>query len=191
MSFLPKGYEMPKDPSRYMKLEEGQNTFRVLSEAITGWEYWTEEDGNRKPMRVRDFDELPEKVRTATDKQEQAKHFWAFAVYNTTTKEIQVFEVTQRSIMKMLGALINDEENWGDPKKYNITITKKKTGSNPFDVEYSVMPLPPKPLDPGIVKLYEDMQVKLEALFAGKDPFAADAEAEDTAILDAAEKAGI
>ena len=41
MAFLPKGYELPVSDGGYMKLEKGENKFRVLSEAITGQEVWT------------------------------------------------------------------------------------------------------------------------------------------------------
>ena len=36
--FLPKGYETPESEQRYMALEEGQNTFRILAPAIVGYE---------------------------------------------------------------------------------------------------------------------------------------------------------
>lgn len=37
-NFLPEGYDKIPSTSRYMKLEEGKNVFRVLSRAIVGWE---------------------------------------------------------------------------------------------------------------------------------------------------------
>ena len=50
-SFLPEGYEVPKATGgSYMKLKQGPNRFRILSAAITGYEYWTEA---RKPVRAR------------------------------------------------------------------------------------------------------------------------------------------
>ena len=49
-TFLPTDYKIPtKD--RYMKWKEGINRFRALTSPILGWEYWNEEDGNRKPIR--------------------------------------------------------------------------------------------------------------------------------------------
>ena len=65
--FLPKDYETPEIPSHYMELEEGVNTFRILSSAIVGYEWWVDSSENgRKPMRVRTADEVPEEVRSAT-----------------------------------------------------------------------------------------------------------------------------
>jgi hypothetical protein len=38
--FLPAGYETPEIPSHYMEFEEGVNSFRILSNAIVGFEWW-------------------------------------------------------------------------------------------------------------------------------------------------------
>ena len=54
MSILPENYEVPESAGNYMKFEEGENTFRIVSNVIVGWEYWIEDaEGNRKPIRVR------------------------------------------------------------------------------------------------------------------------------------------
>ena len=42
-NFLPENYKDPVIPGNYMRLEEGDNTFRVLSSAITGWIIWGDE----------------------------------------------------------------------------------------------------------------------------------------------------
>ena len=48
--FLPEGYETPEIPSNYMELEEGQNSFRILSHAIVGYKWWVVNgEGERKP----------------------------------------------------------------------------------------------------------------------------------------------
>ena len=44
--FLPENYKSPE--GNYMKLQDGENTFRVLSSAIVGWEYWNRDN---KPVR--------------------------------------------------------------------------------------------------------------------------------------------
>ena len=57
MSFLPEDYKAP-DSSNYLKFKDGENTIRVLSSAIIGYEYWTE---NNKPVRSREpFQGIPE-----------------------------------------------------------------------------------------------------------------------------------
>jgi hypothetical protein len=170
--FLPKGYETPETPSNYMELEEGQNYFRVLASAIVGYEWWEDAGENgRKPTRVRTADEVPDAVKNATEKRAQAKHFWAFPVYNYQTKSIQVLELKQQTIMKAIEAFVKNPK-WGNPQRYDLVIEKVKTGSKDWDVEYHVIPEPPTPLDAGIVELAKMVPVRLEALYDGGDPFA-------------------
>jgi hypothetical protein len=170
--FLPKDYETPEIPSPFMELEEGTNTFRVLSSAIVGYKWWVD-DGQegRKPIRVRTADDVPEEVKNATVWRAQAKHFWAFAVYNYQTKSIQVLELKQQSIMKAIEAFEKNPK-WGNPQRYDLVIEKVKTGSRDWDVEYRVIPEPPTPLDAGIAELATMVPVRLEALYDGGDPFA-------------------
>lgn len=169
---LPKDYRLPQDSSHYMKLEDGKNTIRIMSEIIVGEEYWvTDTEGNRKPKRVKTADDLPMNVKKAQDREGRSRHFWAMLVFNFQTKDFQILQITQKGIMKMLESLEKDTENWGDLRNYNITILKTRTGSNPFDVEYSVSPLPPKPLDEGILMAFQEIRVNLENLYEGNDPF--------------------
>jgi len=170
--FLPEGYKTPDIPSNYMELEEGQNAFRILSSAIVGYKWWVDNgEGSRKPLRVRTADEVPTDVQNATDNQAKAKHFWAFTVYNYETKSIQVLELKQQTIMRAIEALVKNAK-WGDPKKYDLIIEKVKTGTKDWDVEYSVIPEPPTPLDAGIAELAKNIPVNLTALYNGNDPFA-------------------
>ena len=170
--FLPDGYKTPEMPSNYMDLEVGKNAFRILSSAIIGYEWWVDAgEGRRKPKRVRTAGEVPTAVKNATDDQDKAKHFWAFTVYNYTTKTIQVLELKQQTIMRAIEAFVNNAK-WGDPKKYDIIIVKVKTGTRDRDVEYNVIPEPPTPLDAGIAELAKQIPVNLTALYKGDDPFA-------------------
>jgi hypothetical protein len=74
--FLPKDYALPETERRYMEFAEGANTFRILSPAIVGYEWWVATDDNgRKPQRVRTAEEVPPEVKNATDVQAKPKHF--------------------------------------------------------------------------------------------------------------------
>jgi hypothetical protein len=170
--FLPKGYETPESEQRYMELAEGVNTFRILSPAIVGYEWWEDtEDGGRVPRRVRTAEEVPAEVRNAVQSRQKAKHFWAFPVYNYQTNSIQVLELKQQTIMRAIEAFVKNPK-WGNPQGYDLTVEKVKTGSKDWDVEYNVVPEPPTPLDAGIAELAKMVPVRLEALYAGEDPFA-------------------
>jgi hypothetical protein len=170
--FLPKGYETPESERNYMEFVEGANTFRILSPAIVGYEWWEDTgDSGRVPRRVRTEEEIPAEVRNATNDWDRAKHFWAFTVYNYHTKSIQVLELKQKSIMRAIEAYMKNPK-WGNPQRYDLTVEKIKTGSRDRDVEYHVIPEPQTPLDAGIAELAKHVPVRLEALYKGENPFA-------------------
>lgn len=170
MPFLPEGYDKPEVPSNYMKLDKPENTFRVLGDAIVGYEWWEDVAGKRTPQRVKSVDDVPETRLNTTNWKEKAKHFWAFPVLNREANAIQILEITQQSIMDQLEGLV-ESKSWGNPQDYDIVVAVKKTGPDPKDVEYSVRPEPKEELDEGIKALYTSMNVDLEKLFQGKDPF--------------------
>lgn len=171
--FLPENYVEPT-MSNYMKLVDGDNTFRVLSPAIVGYEYWktiTKDDGKegRTPIRKRfdeniDLNDLETKEDGSLD---MPKVFWAFVVYNFNDKRIQILEITQASIRKAIEPLIKNPK-WGDPKEYNLVITKS---GQKLDTEYHVSPEPKEKLDESIIKKAAEMKIDLEELYSGGDPF--------------------
>jgi hypothetical protein len=114
---------------------------------------------------------VPEEFRNTFDRRSRARHFWAFVVYNYDAKAVQVLLIKQQTIMGAVEALIRNPK-WGDPRDYDLLIEKARTGSRERDVEYSVMPEPKAPVDPGIAELFQQVPVDLAALFAGRDPFA-------------------
>lgn len=164
--FLPEGYDKIPSTGRYMKLLEGKNTFRILGSAIVGWGYWNTAG---KPVRLRERPSgRPLDIRTEDDGKETIKQFWAFPVYNYAEKMVQVLEVTQATIQNGIKSLV-DDDNWGGPKGYDITIGKSSSG---FNTEYTVMGIPPRPLDPAVAEEFANTPLNLAALFEGGDPFA-------------------
>jgi len=167
--FLDPTYKVPESPSNYMDLEEGANKFRVLSSAITGWIYCTDgAEGKRTPHRVKSGDDVPAEIWKRAD--DKPKHFWAFSVYNYQTESIQILELTQVTIQRFIQSLVKNDA-WGNPKDYDLVVTKTRTGSQARDVEYSVMPNPKTPTDKGILKAYEDVGIDLTELYRNGDPF--------------------
>lgn len=161
-TFLPVDYKVPTS-SNYLKLTEGEHTFRVMSSAVTGWEYFSTEN---KPVRSKEaFQEMPEDIKVGG----RVNPFWAFVIWNYDEKRLQILEVTQKSIMLPLKALV-DNKKWGNPKNYDITITRKGTGMQ--DTEYSVMPNPHSDIPSEAVSAFMAKKINLEALFTNADPFA-------------------
>jgi hypothetical protein len=128
---------------------------------VVGYEYF---NNDNKPIRSKvQFENI-------TDMKDggSVKHFWSFVVWNYKDERIQIMEVTQKSIMTAMKALI-DNKSWGNPKDYDISITRKGTTMN--DTEYSIMPNPKTELLETIKAAQAARPVNLEALFAGEDPF--------------------
>ena len=166
MSFLPENYKAPETSSRYMKLKDGDNNFRVLSKAIVGWMYWNN-DG--KPVRLREEPQhLPSDIRMGKDgKAERVKHFWAFVVYNLDKRAIEILEITQSSIQEGIMALVNHPK-WGSPSKYDLTINR--TGVS-LETNYNVMPSPASELPEDAMSEMRNPTISLEALYTGGNPF--------------------
>jgi hypothetical protein len=159
IQFLPTDYQAPKASNFYMKFQEGENKFRILSQPILGWEDWQD----KKPVRFR-FDEKPARP---IDPKKPIKHFWAMIVWNYLAEEIQILHITQSSIRKSLQTLCMDKD-WGEPYSYDIKIVK--TGKD-LETEYVLNPLPHKPLPSHVIDLFNERRCNLEALFDNEDPF--------------------
>ena len=80
---LPKNYKEP-DTSNYMRMKQGENKLRILSDIIVGMEYWKDDGDRRTPIRKR-ADEKIDINDLELDKEGQKvmpKHFWAKVVWN-------------------------------------------------------------------------------------------------------------
>lgn len=155
--FLPDNYSAPQAGSNYMKFVDGKNKFRILSSAIVGWLDWD----NKKPVRTKTQPDY------SFDPDKPAKHFWAFVVWDYQTEKINILEVTQASIRNGILALVNDEV-WGDPKGYDLIVTKE---GKDLETKYTVMPVPHKPISHEIQTAYDLMQIDLNELYRNGDPF--------------------
>jgi hypothetical protein len=59
-------------------------------------------------------------------------------------------------------------EDWGDPRDYNITITRK---GEKLDTEYTVVPSPKTEVPAELKRMYGEKNIDLEALYDGGNPF--------------------
>lgn len=172
--FLPNDYKnIPDKGGNYMRFQEGQNRLRVLGSAIVGWEGWkVQPDGANRPVRRR----MNETISVAdVDDEGRIKHFWAFPVYNYQEEKIQILEITQKGIQKSIKALVSDKD-WGSPTGYDLVITKS---GQKLETEYQVQPKPAREMDKGVMQVYKDMNINMDALFDGGDPFKDDVNPED------------
>jgi len=175
MSFLPQDYQAPKSAGFYMKLQDGENRIRILSNAIVGWEDWIE----NRPVRYR----MDQKPKTQNDPKKPIRHFWAFIVWNYNESKIQILQISQASIRKTLESLCQDAD-WGSPWLYDIKIIKSGALK---DTEYMVNPLPHKPVSDQIREAFSKQPCYLEALFENADPFAMGLESYTKGMFDVVE----
>jgi hypothetical protein len=170
-TFLPSDYETPKSESSYLKLKEGSIKFRIVSPAVVGYEYWTNPDSKHPkglPVRLKENPtEKPSDVRLKDDGSYEIKHFWAFSVLDRDTGRVKILEITQISIMRQISAYLENED-WGDPTKYDLTITGTGDGK---ERRYIVQPSPHKELTVEEKSAVARTEVKIEALFTGENPF--------------------
>lgn len=163
--FLGSDYKAPATTSSYMKLQKGENVIRILSNAITGYEYWNDDN---KPIRSKEpFSATPNIKLDMDGNPTKVKHFWSFVVWNYDTKNIEILQINQATIQGNIKALIDDED-WGNPKGYDIKITRS---GEKLETKYSVNPKPAKPVDDEIQAKYNASEINLEALFTGGNPF--------------------
>jgi hypothetical protein len=157
-----KDYKVPSAPSNYFKFQEGDNRFRVLSSAITGWVYF---DDKNKPHRSETpFEGTPKDIK----ENGRVKHFWAFVCYDYQNEAIKILEITQVSIMEAMKALI-DNTKWGNIFHYDLNIGRTGEG---LETKYTVQPEPPigEP-SAEILEKYAMTKIDLQKLYTGENPF--------------------
>lgn len=161
MNFLPHDYVAPKGSSdNYMKIQDGENRFRILSSPIVGWEDWLD----NKPIRF----QMDEKPKASIDPKKPLRHFWAMIVWDYSDEKIKILQITQAGIRKPIKAY-SDDKDWGAPFFYDLKVIRS---GQKTDTEYSVMAVPGTPTPKHIRDAFYAKPIRLEALFQGDDPFA-------------------
>lgn len=165
MGFLPKNYETPAGSSNFFKLEEGDNRFRIMSEAVVGWEGWKDNKPFRRKGVEKNIEDNEVDIDQKFSKKPKINHFWAFIVWDYEAKVLKMFTLTQKTIMKAIDGLVNDED-WGDPKNYDISIEKTVKGQR---TTYSVKAYPPKKVAKELSDAMRDTELDVEDVFRETD----------------------
>lgn len=184
--------------SNYFKFEEGDNQFRILGAfsektAIQGIEYWKTTEGKRAPVRLpRNADgsiptvPISELEENKFGDLDMPKFFWAFPVWNYSEKKVQILEISQKTVLKSIRAYIENKK-WGDPRDYDFIVNRGKEGEKTV---YTVTVDPKEKIDSVIIDQYLSMDINIQALFEGQDPFTS-SKGEDDQIADDAIQAGM
>jgi len=88
-------------------------------------------------------------------------------VWNYADSALQIMELTQAGLKEKIIELAKDED-WGDPRKYDISIIRNGEG---IETSYVLTPKPHKKRSDEINEAVAGMKVNLNALYEGGDPF--------------------
>lgn len=161
MSFLPKDYEMKEEGSDFLKLEDGDNKFRVLDDAVIGVEGWKDNKPFRRGGENASIDDSEVDIDQKYGKPKKST-FWAFYVWSYNNEKVMLLSLTQKTIQKAIMGYAQDEE-WGHPSGYDITVTRTDNGGK---ISYAVKPSPAKPLKADIQKAVDAMKDSLDVVKA-------------------------
>ena len=167
------------------KLTDGGSVrFALLAnEPLEFYECWaTAPDGSQKPFRF-SYEPTPEDISTElgnyTPREGRGgpgtadiKFAIAVPVFNYETGSIQILSVTQKSILRELDA-ISQEEDYADLMAWDFTLSKKGTG---LTTEYKLRPAPRKKgTQERIDDVWDDarLDIDLSRLLTGGNPFKA------------------
>jgi hypothetical protein len=173
MAWLPENYEAPTSNNIYFRPQTGTSKIRILGDfrhphsAIMGWMGWKHTIDGNSPVRG-NMDNF-QAVKEATD--DAPKHFWALTIWDYADESVKCWEITQATIQQALTELANNDA-WGDPRQYNITITRK---GEKLETSYSLIAEPPISEPPKIcIDKAKAAQIDLRELFIGESPFGVD-----------------
>jgi hypothetical protein len=168
------------------KLSDGGSVrFALLSEEpLEFYECWgTAPDGTQRPFRF-DYEPTPEDISTElgdfTPREGRGgpgtadvKFAIAVPVFNYDAGTVQVMSLTQKSILRELDA-ISQEEDYADLMAWDFTLSKKGTG---LTTEYKLRPAPRKKgSQDHIDSAWDEAKTNgfaIERLISGGNPFKA------------------
>ena len=144
-----------KSGVKYMKLADGDNTFRIVGGILPGYTYWVKgAAGKDSPFECLTFDRENEKfdnsqpdpvgeLKLKDAKGGDLRCSWSYKcqVINRATNQLEVLQLKKG----MLSEIIKFSQKQSiDPTNFetgcDITVNREKTGPLPFNVAYSVDP---------------------------------------------------
>ena len=139
---------------------------RFFGAGITGFEAWTEDN---KPLR---WETKPSELPANIKKREggsPVKRFVAGLVYDYSSDDFKILQITQKTLMDQLFKFMADED-YGNPDGYDVKLSKTGEG---LKSEYTLVAAPPKAPKPELVARYEEIAATLDLnrMFDGEDPF--------------------
>lgn len=124
---LPQDYKLPAGNSGYSKIEDGENTFRILSDPLIGRKYrttkWAKEWKQSTSLLVQDEKDIPWEDVIDGEYGKQCKYTWIMVVRDYKKGGVSILEISTKKVLWQL--LKQRKAKWfSDPTTYDITITK-------------------------------------------------------------------
>lgn len=141
-----------KKGGNYMKLEDGENVFRMVGGVLPRYLYWVKNSENKiLPFECLGFDREKEKFTNAEkdwvqatvkdDKGEPIRCSWAYAVQviNRKSGKLEILNLKK----KMFEALLKYcKDTKSDPTSYeegfDVVVDREKTGAFAYNVDYTL-----------------------------------------------------
>jgi len=149
-----------KAGATYMKLVDGDNTFRIVGDVLPGYTYWVRgAAGNNFPFEALQFDRETEEfdnsrgcpVRDAGVKDAKGEDLncqWSYKcqVINQATGKLEVLQLKKGMLGEIISVAEDLEMDPTDPETGTwLTVNRKSTGPKAYNVEYSLRQLKCKP----------------------------------------------
>lgn len=155
MTMFKDGFTVSKGSQNFAKITLGENRFRILAPPLTGYVGWAD----KKPFRS--------EMMTSRKFDDPVKPVMIFLIWSYAQREIQILEVTQRTVQQKIFELSKDPD-WGDAYHYDIKISKSGNG---MSTKYDCAACPKTPVTDEIKKAAAEKPCNLRALFTGGDPW--------------------
>ena len=141
--------------SDYMKLKEGENVVRVMSNPIRTYVHWitTAEGSNRKIVSPSNNTGLVKKLEQAGFRLQPS---YLIKVLDRADNEFKLLEIGNQ-IFKGIQTLINNPK-WGKATSYDISINRGPKGTQPL---YTVTPNPKEALETSFKQKFVDFNDRI------------------------------
>ena len=197
MVFLPQNFKRPSKKEQFMRFESGQNTFRILSPLVEGFQVFDKSNKPHNKKIVRDeqgniakdsyfgkeeLEAIDARKKETIDKDGNksegaydVRYFWQVFVWNWKESKFQCLVITQGGVIDSIKGILQTENPkkkgdfpFSDPTQYDFIVTKIGEG---LGTSYQVGKMDKEPMPQDILDTWLGMTYDAAAVFKGTYPF--------------------
>jgi len=140
--------------SDFMKLEEGENTVRVMGNPIQFYIHWAENGKTKKKFNSPVTN--PALVRRLEDSGFKKQTRWFVKVLDRKTESYKLLEIGPQVLNSI--TQLTKNKRWGKVTNYDLTITRAPKGTQPL---YNVTPNPQEAVPDEIKVKYQEFNDRM------------------------------